>query len=290
LKSLTVTADDYGLSLPVNDAVEEGHCRGILTAASLMVGAPAWEDAVKRARRMPSLGVGLHLTLVDGRPVLPPDRVSGLVGSDGRFSNNAALFGIELFFSPQLRRQAADEIGAQFARFRETGLRLDHVNGHQHFHIHPVVVDAIARLAPAHGLPPVRVPVEPFRLSYAAIGDRPLKRFGSWLFYFALTRSMRRKLAAAGLPFNDQLFGVNDSGAMVEARLLRYLDNVPDGVTEVYCHPATRRWQGIDNLPADYQVIEEFAALTSPVVRAKMEQLSLRSVPFRSAVRGPLLS
>jgi hopanoid biosynthesis associated protein HpnK len=290
LKALTVTADDYGLSLPVNEAVEEGHRRGILTAASLMVAAPAWEDAVKRARRMPSLGVGLHLTLVDGRPVLSPDRVPGLVGPDRRFSNDAARFGIELFFSPELRRQAADEIEAQFARFRETGLRLDHVNGHQHFHMHPVVVDAIARLAPAHGLPPVRIPVEPFRPSYAAIGDRPLKRLSSWLFYFALTRSMRRKLAAAGLPLNDQVFGVNDSGTMIEGRLLRYLDHLPDGVTEVYCHPATRRWHGIDNLPADYQAIEEFAALTSPVVRAKMEGLRLRPVPFRSAVRAAPLS
>jgi chitin disaccharide deacetylase len=286
LKSITVTADDYGLSVPVNEAVEEGHRRGVLSAASLMVGAPAWEDAVKRARLLPSLGVGLHLTLVDGRPVLAPDRVPDLLGPDGRFSNSAARFGIELFFSPELRRQAADEIGAQFARFRETGLKLDHVNGHQHFHMHPVVVDAIAQLAPAHGLPPVRVPVELFRQSYAAIGDRPLKRFATWLFYFALTRSMRRKLAAAGLPLNDQVFGVNDSGAMVEGRLLAYLDHVPDGVTEVYCHPATRRWQGIDNLPSDYQMIEEFAALVSPVVKAKMEVLSLRPVPFRSAVQG----
>ena len=290
MKALTVTADDYGLSLPVNEAVEEGHRRGILSAASLMVGAPAWADAVERARRMPTLGVGLHLTLVDGLPVLPPDRVPGLVGPDGRFSNDATRFGIELFFSSELRHQCADEIGAQFARFRETGLPLDHVNGHQHFHMHPVVVDAIARLAPAHGFPPVRVPVEPFRPSYAAMSDRPLKRLASWLFYFALTRSMRRKLTAASLPLNDQVFGVNDSGAMVEARLLRYLDQLPDGVTEVYCHPATRRWQGIDNLPADYQAVEEFAALISPVVRAKLEQLGLRSVPFRSAVGAAALS
>jgi len=286
LRALTVTADDYGLSVPVNEAVEAGHRRGILTAASLMVGAPAWQDAVERARRMPSLGVGLHLTLVDSRPLLPPERVPGLVGPDGRFSKDATRFGIALFFSPELRRQAADEIAAQFARFQKTGLKLDHINGHQHFHMHPVVVDAIARLAPAHGLPPVRIPVERFGPSYAAMGDRPLKRLASWVFYSALTRSMRRKLSGAGLPLNDQVFGINDSGGMVEDRLLRYLDHVPDGVTEVYCHPATRRWQGADNLPADYQTVEEFAALVSPAVRAKMEGLSLQPVPFRSAVRA----
>ena len=73
---------------------------------------------------------------------------------------------------------------------------------------------------------------------------------------------------------------------MVEARLLRYLDHIPDGVTEVYCHPATQRWQGIDNLPAHYQAIEEFAALVSPMVRAKIEGLRLRPMPFRGAVRS----
>jgi putative heme degradation protein len=97
---------------------------------------------------------------------------------------------------------------------------------------------------------------------------------------------MRRKLAAAGLPCNDHVFGVNDSGAMVEARILQCLDHVPDGVTEVYCHPAARRWQGIDNLPADYRASEELAALVSPAVRAKIEGLKLRPLPFRDAVQS----
>jgi hopanoid biosynthesis associated protein HpnK len=286
VKALVVTADDFGLSLPVNEAVEEGYRHGILTAASLMVGAPAWTDAVERARALPGLGVGLHVTLVDGRPVLPPDQIPGLVGPDGRFSNDPVRFGTQLFFSPELRRQATAEIKAQFDRFRATGLPLDHVNGHQHFHMHPVAVNAIAEIAPAFGFPPVRVPVEPFRQSYAAMRDRPLQRLGSWLFYWALTRSMRRKLATVGIPLNDQVFGVNDSGAMVEVRMLQYLDHVPDGVTELYCHPATQRWQGIDNLPPDYQAIQEFTALVSPVVRAKIEGLRLRPMPFRGAVRS----
>jgi chitin disaccharide deacetylase len=285
LKALIVTADDYGLSVPVNEAVEEGHRRGILTAASLMVGAPAWEDAGKRARLLPSRGVGLHLTLVDGRPVLSPDRVPGLVGPDGRFYNDAVRFGIALFFSSELRRQAADEIGAQFDRFRETGLLLDHINGHQHFHMHPVVTGAIARIAPGFGRVPVRIPVEPFRLSYATTADQPVARLTTWLFYFAQTRRMRRTLSAASLPLNDYVFGVNDSGAMVEARMLEFLDHLPEGVSELYCHPATQRWEGIDNLPPNYRPIEEFAALVSPDVKAKVETIEGRLVSFRDATQ-----
>ena len=180
-KALVITADDFGLSLPVNEAVEEGYRSGILTAASLMVGAPNFGDAVDRARTLPGLGIGLHVTLLDGRPVLPPDQVPGLVGSDGRFFKNPEWFGAALFFSTELRRQAVAEVRAQFERFGETGLPLDHVNGHKHFHMHPVVANAIATIAPAYGLPPVRLPVEPFRQSYAATGDRPVQRFASWL-------------------------------------------------------------------------------------------------------------
>jgi len=98
VKALIVTADDFGLSLRVNDAVERANRQGILSAASLMMGAPAVEDAVERARRLTSLGVGLHLTLLDGRPVLPPDEVPGLVESDGRFSIDPFRFGAALYF------------------------------------------------------------------------------------------------------------------------------------------------------------------------------------------------
>src|SRR5262245_50320254 len=226
-----------------------------------MVGAPAMTDAVERARRSPALGVGLHLTLVDGSPVLPPRQIPDLVGPDGRFSRDPVRFGIALFSSARIQRQVEAEIEAQFERFRATGLPLDHVNGHQHFHMHPVVTRAVARIAPDFGSPPVRIPVESFRHSWRATADRPLQRLASWLFYAAQTRRMRRHLRAKGLPLNDHVFGVNDSGAMAERRLLQFLDHLPDGVTEIYCHPATRRWQGPDNLPAHYRPEEELAAL-----------------------------
>lgn len=283
LKKLIVTADDFGAAVPINEAVEHGHRSGVLSAASLMVGAPAVEDAVERARRLPSLGVGLHLTLVDGRPVLPRHQIPDLVGLDGRFSCDPVRFGIALFFSPEIQRQAEAEIQAQFERFRATGLLLDHVNGHQHFHMHPVVTRAIARIAPAFGSPPVRIPRETFRHSWRAAAERPLHRLGSSLFYAAQTYRMRRQLEASGLPLNDHVFGVNDSGAMVEQRLLEFLDHLPEGVTELYCHPATRRWVGPDNLPAHYRPEDELAALVSAEVFAKLDSIRIQPVSFRKA-------
>jgi hopanoid biosynthesis associated protein HpnK len=284
VKRLIVTADDFGLSLPINEAVEKGHRLGILSAASLMVGAPAAEDAVSRARGLSTLGVGLHLTLLEGRPVSPPDKVPGLVGPDGRFSKDPFRFGVALFFSPDLRHQAKVEITAQFERFCETGLVMDHINGHRHFHLHPVVLQAIIELAPRYGFPPVRIPLEPFSTSSEASGDRFLGRMMSWLFYFGQTLHLRRSLVAAGIRSNDHVFGLFDSGAMIEDRLLKLVVHLPPGISEIYCHPATRRWDGPDNLPSSYKCEEEFRAIVSPAIKERLDALGLRPVPFRVAL------
>ncbi len=281
MKTLVVTADDFGLSLPVNEAVERAHRNGILTAASLMTGAPRWQDAVARARSMPSLGVGLHVTLINGRPVLPPAQIPNLVGPDDRFFNDPAKFGSALYFSSTARRQAQAEIAAQFERFRQTGLPMDHVNGHQHFHMHPVVSAAIAQLLPAFASPPVRIPVEP--PLFRAIADRRLFRLCTRAFYGVMTRQLRARVMAAGSSVNDVVFGLNDSGAMVEARVTTFLEQLRPGVTELYFHPATARWSGSDNLPADYHPEAEFAALVSPRLRTKVEAIGARLTSFRAA-------
>src|SRR5271154_2947266 len=102
MKHLIITADDFGAAAAVNDAVEETHRNGILTAASLMVSGAAASDAVARARKMPSLRVGLHLALVDARPVLPPASVPGLVDGAGNFRNDMARAGAAMFFRPAI--------------------------------------------------------------------------------------------------------------------------------------------------------------------------------------------
>jgi chitin disaccharide deacetylase len=287
VKALIVTADDFGLSRPVNEAVERAHRHGVLSATSLMVGAPAVEDAVVRARRLPSLGVGLHVTLLDGRPVLPPGEVPGLVGPDGRFSTDPVRFGFALYVSPELRRQANAEIEAQFARFAATRLAMDHINGHKHFHLHPVVLAAILRYVPRFDHPPLRLPLEPFAPSYRASRDRPAGRFAAWLFYLAQTQRLRRQLRASGLRSNDHLFGLNDSGAMVESRVLGLIEQLPDGLSELYCHPAAGTWDGPDNLPTHYLPEAELAALLSRAVKRQIEARGLRPLSYRAALAGP---
>lgn len=286
MKRVIVTADDFGLAVPVNEAVEQAHRHGILTSASLMVTAPAAADAVERARRLPGLGVGLHLVLIDGRPALPPAEIPDLVGADGRFRNDPVQTGINLFFRRSVRRQVGAELRAQLERFRATGLPLDHVDGHHHFHQHPTIIGMIAALAAEYGIGAVRLPQEPFVPSWRAQGDKFARRLLGALLAVPRLTGMRRRLGAAGVVCNDYMFGLHDSGCMTPDRVDRFLQSLPPGVSELYCHPATRRWQGIDCLPANYLCTEEFHALAEPARRERLERAGVARVAFGDLVRS----
>lgn len=270
-KRLIVTADDFGLAVPVNEAVELGHVHGILTSASLMVTAPAAADAVERARRLPRLAVGLHLVLMDGRPALPPEQISDLIGADGRFARDPVRLGARIYLSSRAQAQVEAEIRAQLAAFQRTGLRLDHVDGHHHFHLHPTIQAILLRIAPEFGISAIRVPDEPtIARRHASAGGR----MRDWLGAVPLrgrAPAMKRRLARAGIRFNDSILGLADSGRVDAARMRELVSALPYGVTELYVHPATRRWDGPGALPHDYRPEAELAALMDASVRAAME-------------------
>lgn len=267
-----VTADDFGLSEAVNAAVEQAHRDGILSAASLMVAAPAAADAVARARRLPGLRVGLHVALVQATPVLPPAQIAALVDERGRFPDNLAKAGFIWFFSPAARRQLRQEVAAQFAAFRATGLTLDHVNAHNHMHLHPTLLSAI--LAELRGSPKaaVRLPREPWRASLgpARPGARALLERAVMAPWLAV---MRQRLKRAGIAYNDWLLGLAATGHVDETALLHILDTLPGGVAEIYCHPAAGSTPGT-------AAQAELAALISPVIAKSFASKGLRPCGF----------
>ncbi len=276
LKRLIVTADDFGLTTSVNDAIEEGHSRGILTAASLMVTGEAAADAVARAKRLPKLGVGLHLVLVDGVPVLPPDQVPALVGRDGKFRPDVFMQGVRIFCLPSARRQLVAEIRAQLEAFRATGLTLDHVNAHHHFHLHPTIMRELLKLAPEFGIKAIRIPLEP-PMAPVKAGGRRFAWFSGGFIEAQRARKIKQRIDAAGIRRNDWIFGLADTGAMVSARVLRYLEAIPDGVSELYFHPAIDRpadW------PATYQCRGEYEALIDPAAREIITRRGISIIPF----------
>jgi hopanoid biosynthesis associated protein HpnK len=182
VRKLIVTGDDFGLAVPVNEAIEEAHRCGILTTASLMIGGAAARDAVERAKRLPSLKVGLHLVLVEGRPVLPLGAIPDLVDERGEFCFKPVVAGINYFFRPRVRRQIEAEIRAQFLAFQETGLLLDHVNAHNHMHLHPTVLGLILKVGREFGLRAMRVPYEPVFPSWRASRRGLVSKLAGWMF------------------------------------------------------------------------------------------------------------
>jgi hopanoid biosynthesis associated protein HpnK len=251
---LITTADDFGLSQGVNDAVILAATQGILTSASLMVAGPAAADAVARAKDTPQLAVGLHLVVIEGTPVLPPEQIPDLVGRDGRFPSDQLALGIRYYFSPRVRRQLAAEIRAQFEAFRATGLVLDHANAHKHMHLHPTVGRMMIDIGREYGLRAVRVPAE------AAIEGGPAQGFGDRVLrrWCGVLRSQAKR---AGMITNDQILGLGWTGHMTPERTQHLLGALPPGLTEMYFHPARAREETLRQLMPDYEHEAEFAAL-----------------------------
>lgn len=271
MKGLIVTADDFGAAVEVNEAVELAYRDGILTAASLMVSAPAAQDAVARARAMPSLRVGLHLVLTDGKPTLPPQTIPNLVDRRGCFRDDMALAGAEMFLRPRVRTQLAEEIAAQFEAFAATGLRLDHVNAHKHFHLHPTIAGLIMKIGQRFGLRAARVPLEP--RSLLSVVETGSPQYGLDLLA-PFCELLRMRFRAADIMTPDHVFGLAWSGAMTCDRLRGLIAHLPDGISEIYLHPATRT--GFQGAAPGYRYRDELEALMDATVAGAARVPSIR--------------
>lgn len=221
-----------------------------------MVGAPAAADAVKRARALPSLRVGLHVVLVNGDPILPPAQIPALVDASGRLPNALAGLSIRSAMNASVRRQMSAEIAAQFDAFRATGLPLDHVNTHRHFHLNPIAAAAIVRIGRQYGMRALRVPFEPWRI--VADIDPQTRRLAARLVA-PWAAFMRDQVRRAGLIAPDVVFGLAWSGAMTKSRLVSLLGRLPPGFVEIYLHPATN--DAFADAAPGYRYADEFAAL-----------------------------
>ena len=255
-RTLITVADDFGLTESVNEAVEQAATHGILTSASLMVAGPAAADAVSRAKRCPNLHVGLHLVVIEGQPILPPERIPGLVDDTGRFPSDQLRLGVNYFCRPAIRRQLAAEIRAQFEAFAATGLALDHANAHKHMHLHPTIGRLMIEIGREFGLRAIRIPAEP-----AFPGQGPGNRIlRSWC---GVLRAQARN---AGLLTNDHLLGLTQTGQMNPDAVRAALTALPHGLSELYVHPATQRDPELVRLMPGYDHAGELAALmTVPI-------------------------
>jgi hopanoid biosynthesis associated protein HpnK len=268
-RRLIINADDFGLSSSINQAVIRAHLEGILTTASLMVNEPAVSEAVELAHNHPRLGVGLHLTLLCGHSALTQREIPGLVNSAGEFAVNPAKVGFRYFFHPELREQLRREIHEQFKIFRKTGLPLDHVNGHLHLHLHPVVFGILKQDAGQLGIERMRLTFDPFWLNMSLTSGHWGYRVLHSAIYHCLSATARPWFKRRSIRHTRYVFGLLQNARVDESYISRLLPRLPPGDSELYSHPSLDEFRN------------EFDALISPRIRAQVDALGIELIGYR---------
>jgi hopanoid biosynthesis associated protein HpnK len=268
-RQLIVNADDFGLSSSANAAIIRAHSEGILMTASLMVNEPGFDEAVKLAKENPKLGVGLHLTLLQGHSVLPPEKIPGLVNSNGEFSKSPVGVGMNYFFKHNLREQLRAEIHAQFEKFYSTGLPLDHVNGHLHLHLHPTIFKILMEDSEKLRIRHLRLTRDCFSRSRKMSRGHWLYRVSHAAIFEFLSSRARKTLAQKNIRHAQITFGLLQDSRVDENYILKLLPELPPGDSELYSHPSLDKFK------------HEFDALVSPRVKEQIKKLGIELIRYQ---------
>ncbi|MBW4614955.1 MAG: hopanoid biosynthesis-associated protein HpnK [Desmonostoc vinosum HA7617-LM4] len=265
-RCLIINGDDFGFSRGVNEAIITAHEKGVLTSTSLMVSGDAADEAIALARTHPNLGVGLHLVLVCGRSVLPPEQIPHLVDSEGNFPDSPLQAGLRYQFHRAAREELRQEIRAQLTKFRESGLHLSHVDGHLHLHVHPVVLGILVELAQEFEIKFIRLPAEELGMNLKFDRGGLLTKL-VWSGVFGRLRDYGEGLLKSqGISFAHRVYGLLQTGSVTEEYLLGLIPQIQTDLVEIYSHPAIVR----DGEPLNGPLgagAEEFTALLSEQVR-----------------------
>ena len=279
MRKLIVNADDFGRHVLINDAVIQGHVEGCITSATLMPSAAAFDDAVSKAAAHPTLGVGVHLTLIGEKPLLPPEQIPSLVDENGHLAEKYPQF-MARFFKGAIRLdEVRAELAAQMQKVIASGLRVTHIDSHQHLHVLPGVIDIALELAAAHNINAVRIPSVPlsFTGGYSCTPGQFVGRSGL-IFLAALAR---RKARQRGFRTPDHFYGIVAGGGLREASLLEILQKLPAGSTEIMIHPGTDNQALAAACGWAHQFEEELQTALSSQAKALLKEQQITLASFR---------
>ena len=290
---LIVNADDFGLTEGVNRAIAEAHCQGIVTSATLMANAGAFEGAVRLAYALPKLSVGCHVMLVDGAHVLESSKIPTLVAKQGhgeRFHESLSAFARRALMGRLREDEIEAEATAQIRKLQTRGVAVSHLDTHKHTHMFPVVHRPLLRAARACGIPALRNPFSPrVLLSLRALRQRPRlwKRHLQVRGLRRLEADFLRAVAEAGMATTKGCLGVVATGALDLPLFESIVKSIPEGTWEFVCHP------GYSDLDLDKVKTrlrksreEELKVLTSREARSILEQRQVALISYRELVPG----
>lgn len=236
MKQLIINADDFGMTSGVNRAVIEGHTRGVITSATIMANMPAFDEAVRLAKTHPTLGVGLHFNITQGRPVSEPEQVISLTTERGEFLETSAALAKRSLLGTLQSKEVVRELRAQLEKVQAAGLRLTHIDSHKHSHALPQISSAIAETIGDYGIAAVRLPREKWRLG-SQLSPKPFVQSLVALGLANLCRAGEKRLRERGVLTTDHFFGVAQTGFWSKKWLRRLIETLPDGSSELMSHP-----------------------------------------------------
>ncbi|WP_302166032.1 ChbG/HpnK family deacetylase [Mitsuokella multacida] len=277
MRYIIINADDFGRHAEINRAVEEGLVHGCLRSATVMPGGAAFAGAIDIARRHEELGLGVHFTLVDGHPILPPEEIPSLVGSEGDFlPDHTALLKRYLKGGVNLE-EVRRELAAQLQKIEATGIPISHVDSHQHMHTLPGIIDIVLDLAARAGIRAVRTPRTPlFAGAFGGLGQLVGRLGLSTLARLAACKAHRR-----GLLTPDNFAGIVAGEAVSEGELLHLIAHLPQGTTEVMMHPGMKNDVLQEDSGWQHDFEAELAAILSPRVGEALRKAEVEPVNFR---------
>jgi hopanoid biosynthesis associated protein HpnK len=284
MKSLIVNADDFGYTRGINAGIIQGHREGIITSTTIMANAVAFEDACEQARANPSLGVGCHLVLVGGKAVAPKQQVSSLVDSDGNLPVTLGALLSKLIAGSVKSQEIVCELRAQIGRIVSGGIHPTHIDSHKHAHGHTRIMEAVVQVAEEFQIKRIRKPFEDLRaLLRPAFSDG----WGSWkqrataLASHAFAPRFRRLAQARGMTTPAHFWGVVATGGLNAAAILAMIETMPEGVSELMCHPGhydSELERSPTRLKREREA--ELQALTDPAVRMALEVNHIGLISF----------
>lgn len=289
MRRLIINADDFGLTSGVNRAIVEAHGHGVVTSATLMANAPAFSEAVELAQASPRLGVGCHVVLVDGAPVLNPSQVSSLVqgrSQDGaRFGEGLGTFILRAFCRRLQAGQIEAEVTAQIRKIQAAGLSVSHLDTHKHTHMLPQVLGPLLCAAESCGVKALRNPFEVIQVTPLATRPVLWKRWLEVGALRSLAGKFRRTVAEAGMLTPNGTLGIVATGALDSRLFQAIVEKLPEGTWEFVCHPGYNdaQLQGIHTRLKESRT-RELQLLTSPATRELLAGGGIELISYRDLV------
>jgi len=293
VRRLIVNADDFGFTSGVNRGIVEAHSRGIVTSSTLMANGPAFAEAAQLAKTVPTLSIGCHVVLIDGRPVLSAEQVPSLTNA-GHFRNGMMTFAARAIAGSIDADEITAEATAQIRKIQAAGIAVSHIDTHKHTHLFPKILRPLLRAAAACGIQALRNPFGPrLPLRSSDLMARPglWARAAQLRFLGRFAGKFREAVDRDGFVTPDGTLGILVTGALDETLFHAIARSIPQGTWEFVCHPG---YNDGDLQGAETRLREsretELRVLTLPAARELLLREGIELISYRELLANPFPS